>query len=149
MESREQENRMKRILMACLLLSLVALAAPSWAAGVKVIANPSVKASSISAADLKSVFLQEKNSLPDGSHVEPVLAKGGAAHDAFLKEYLDKSDDALQRYYRSLVFTGKGSLPKTVGSDAEVVAYVARTKGAIGYVSAGASADGVKTLDVK
>lgn len=121
----------------------------AWGAGVKIIANPSVKASSVSAADLKSVFLEEKSSFSDGSHAEPVLAKGGAAHDAFLKEYLDKSDDALQRYYRSLVFTGKGSLPKTVGSDAEVVAYVAKTKGAIGYVSPGSAADGVKVLDVK
>ncbi len=130
-------------------VALVFASTSAWAGSVKVIANPSVKASSVSASELKSVFLQEKNSLADGTHVEPVLEKGGAAHDAFLKEYLDKTDDALQRYYRSLVFTGKGSMPKTVSSDAEVVAYVAKTKGAVGYVSAGASTDGVKTLDVK
>ena len=40
-------------------------------------------------------------------------------------------------------------MPKQLASDAEVVAYVARTKGAIAYVSAGASTAGVKTLDVK
>jgi ABC-type phosphate transport system substrate-binding protein len=39
-------------------------------------------------------------------------------------------------------------MPKTVGSDDEVVAYVAKTKGAIGYVSSSASAAGVKTLEV-
>jgi TonB family protein len=37
-------------------------------------------------------------------------------------------------------------MPKVLESDAEVVAYVARTRGAIGYVSASASAVGVKTL---
>ena len=141
---------MKNIRYACIAAVLLAFASVNaWAGNVKVIANPSVKASSVSADELKSVFLQEKTSLNDGSHVEPVLEKGGSVHEAFLKEYLDKSDDALQRYYRSLVFTGKGSMPKTVASDAEVIAYVAKTKGAIGYVSAGASADGVKTLDVK
>lgn len=118
------------------------------AAGVKVIANPSVAATSVSAGELRSVFLEEKSSLGDSSHVEPVLQKGGAAHEAFLK-YLDKSDSALQTYYRSLVFTGKGSMPKSLESDAEVVAYVARTKGAIGYVSPDAAAEGVKTLEVK
>jgi ABC-type phosphate transport system substrate-binding protein len=119
------------------------------AASVKVIANESVGTTTVSADDLRSVFLQEKDSLVGGSHVEAVIEKGGPTHEAFLKEYLDKSDSALQSYYRSLVFTGKGSMPKVVGSDAEMVAYVAKTKGAIGYVSADTNAQGVKTLQVK
>jgi len=119
------------------------------AADLKVIANSSVGTSSVSVDDLKGVFLATKSSLSDGSHVEPVLEKGGATHEAFLKEYIGKTDTALQTYYRSLVFTGKASMPKQLASDAEVVAYVAKTKGAIAYVSAATSTDGVKTLDVK
>jgi hypothetical protein len=123
----------------------------SWqaqAAGVKVIANPSVVANAISAGEIKDVFLLDRDSL-GGSHVEPVLTKGGPAHEAFLKQYLGKSDAVLQAFYRSLVFTGKASMPKTLGSDAEVVAYVAKTKGAVGYVSGDANTAGVKTLQVK
>ena len=132
-----------------LLAGLFAFATtPVRAADVKVIANLSVTTSSISAADLKDVFLANKTAV-DGSQIEPVLAKGGATHEAFLKEYLGKSDSALSTYYRSLVFTGKGAMPKSLESDAEVAAYVARTKGAIGYVSAAATAPGTKTLDVK
>jgi TonB family protein len=63
-------------------------------------------------------------------------------------EYLGISEDDLQTYYRTLVFTGKGSMPKELGSDAEVVAYVARTRGTIGYVSSAASVEGVKTLAI-
>jgi len=118
------------------------------AADFKVIANDSVGASAISGEELKGVFLLTKNSLADGSHAVPVLLKGGAAHEAFLRE-LGKTDAALQVYYRSLVFTGKASMPKTVASDSEVVAFVVKTKGAIGYVSAGAIAPGAKTLEVK
>ena len=140
-------KNLKSILMAVAILALASSYA--LAGGVKVIANSSVKADSVSADELKSVFLEETSSLRDGSHVEPVLAKGGAAHEAFVKDYLGKSDAALQTYYRSLVFTGKGSMPKTVGGDAEIAAYVAKTKGAIGYVSAGASAEGTKVLEVK
>jgi hypothetical protein len=133
---------------------LIAAAACSFAsiaaqaADVKIIANESVGATSISADEFKGVFLSTKTSLSDGSHVVPVLEKGGPAHEAFLKE-LGKSDSALETYYRSLVFTGKASMPKTLGADAEVVAYVAKTKGAIGYVGADAATDGVKTLEMK
>ena len=134
------------VLAAALVLML---AASAFGGDIKVIVNPAVKAASVSAADLKDVFLANKSSLSDGSHVEPVLAKGGPAHEAFLKEYVGKTDSALQTYYRSLVFTGKASMPKTLVSDDEVLAYVAKTKGAIGYVSAGAATQGVKTLEVK
>jgi ABC-type phosphate transport system substrate-binding protein len=130
-------------LFACFAASTLA------AAEVKIIANPSVGAAAVSAEEIKGVFLGTKTALDDGSRVEPVLEKGGAAHEAFLKGYLGKTDAALQTYYRSLVFTGKGSMPKVLAADADVVAYVAKTKGAIGYVSSGAATAGVKTLDVK
>jgi TonB family protein len=139
--------------MKCPNLLLVAaglaifVSAESLADNVKVIANSSVKADAISAADLRRVFLEERIALADGSHVEPVLEKGGPVHAAFL-EYLGVSEDDLQTYYRTLVFTGKGSMPKELGSDAEVIAYVARTRGAIGYVSSVASLVGVKTLAI-
>jgi ABC-type phosphate transport system substrate-binding protein len=121
----------------------------TYAAEIRIVTNPSVGASSLSAEELKGVFLATKTSLSDGSHVEPVLVKGGPAHEVFLRDYLGKTDAALQTYYRSLVFTGKASMPKTLGADAEVVAYVAKTKGAIGYVGAGTSTSGVKILEVK
>jgi ABC-type phosphate transport system substrate-binding protein len=116
---------------------------------IKVIANSSMPASSISADELKDVFLMTKTALRDGSHVEPVLLKGGATHASFIKEYLRKTESGLETYYRSLVFSGKGSMPKALATDAEVEAYVAKTKGAIGYVSSASDAAGVKTLDVK
>ena len=115
---------------------------------VKVIANPSVSVSEISTDDLKAVFLAVKTTIA-GTQVEPVLGKSGRAHDVFLKTYLGKSDATLIAYFRGLVFTGKASMPKSCDSDAEIIAYVAKTRGAVGYVSAGAAAQGTKTLAVK
>ncbi len=141
---------MKRTKILLVATGLVLFAAAAMQASeIKLIANPSVGASSISSDEIKGVFLATKTSLSDGSHVEPVLEKGGPVHEAFVKEYLGKTDAALQTYYRSLVFTGKAAMPKVLASDAEVSAYVAKTKGAIGYVSAGAAGDGVKILEVK
>ena len=140
--------RTHRTLLVSGFVFFAALAGASGAE-VKLIANPTVGASEISADELKGVFLLTKTSLKDGSKVEPVLEKSGAVHEAFLKEYVGKSDSALQTYYRSLVFTGKASIPKEVASDADVVSFVAKTKGAIGYVSASTEAAGVKVLTVK
>jgi TonB family protein len=127
---------------------MISVSLTAFAGDIKLIANSSVKADTISAGELRRVFLEESNSLGDGTHVEPILEKDGAVHQAFLREYLGRTDDDLQTYYRVLVFTGRGSIPKNLGSDAEVVAYVARTRGAIGYVSTATSTDGVKTLTI-
>lgn len=140
-------NRQNQTLFVLAIFALTSIAA--LAAEVKVIANLSVQADSVTADDLKRVFLEGASTLRDGSHVGPVLAKGGAAHEAFVRDYLGSSDAELQMYYRSLVFTGKGSMPKVLGSDAEVAQYVAKTKGAIGYVSATTNVEGVKTLIVE
>jgi TonB family protein len=149
MKAMKKQNAMGCLQVLLVAAGLVAFAGErAQADSVKVIANSSVGARTVSVDELKSVFLQEKNSLADGSHVVPVLEKGGPAHQAFLRQYLGQNDDALQNYYRSLVFTGKGLMPKTLHTDEEVVAYVARTRGAIGYVSATATLDGVKTLAV-
>ena len=136
---------MKRILTMLMLGAAIA-AAPVSAADVQVIGNSSVSAE-LSAADVKDIFLGTKESV-GGAAVVPVLASGGAAHEAFLKD-LGKTGPALSTYYRSLVFTGKASMPKICATDAEVIEYVSKTKGAIGYVSSAANAAGTKTLDVK
>jgi ABC-type phosphate transport system substrate-binding protein len=133
-------------LLPLTVLSLGA-AITTQAASFKVVGNSSISVAEVSSDDLKAVFLGTKTSLGDG-HVAPVLEKSGPAHEAFLKECVGKSDSALTNYYRSLVFTGKGSMPKTLASDQEVVDYVAKTKGAIGYIGAATAAAGVKTIAV-
>jgi hypothetical protein len=118
------------------------------AADIKVVANPSVRVAQMSTDELKRIFLATDTSV-EGGHVEPVFEKGGATHEAFLKQYLGKTDAALSIYYRSLVFTGKAFMPKMLGSDADVLDYVAKTKGAIGYVNAAASTPGTKEIAVR
>jgi TonB family protein len=147
MEARGPENTMKSqklILLVAIVLVLASLRA--FAGEVKIVTNSNVTAETISAAEVKNIFLQEKRVLGDGTHVEPVLQKDGPTHQAFLREYLDRTAEDLRTYYRVLVFTGRGSVPKELSNDAEVVAYVAGRRGAIGYVSAEASTEGVKTL---
>jgi hypothetical protein len=116
---------------------------------IKIIANSNVDASEISRDDLNRIFMMTKTSLPGTAHVEPVLEDAGTVCDMFLKEYIGRTNTALMTYYRSLMFSGKASIPRSFPSDSEVAAYVAKTKGAIGYVASTANTAGVKTLKVK
>ena len=56
----------------------------------------------------------------------------GATHEAFLSKYLDKNDAACRATWRSVLFAGKGTMPKAFDSDSALVDYVAPTSGAIG-----------------
>ena len=116
---------------------------------IRIIANPNVDASEISREELIRIFLITKTSLPGATHVEPVLENAGISSELFLREYIGRTNTALMTYYRSLMFTGKASIPRSFASDSEVAEYVAKTKGAIGYVALSASTAGVKTLRVK
>jgi TonB family protein len=139
-----------RKMFLCIVIAASVFFAPviALANDFKIIANANVNADTISAAELKRVFLEEDILLSDGTHVEPVLEMDGPVHQSFLRAYLGIDDSDLQMYYRTLVFTGKGFMPKELASDAEVVAYIAGTRGAIGYVSSAAEAESVKTLVV-
>src|SRR5579864_3365798 len=136
----------RQLLLSAAIAAIVTL--PLMARETKVIANPSVGVESISVAELKGIFLLQRKTLKDGSSVEPVLQKSGPTHEVFLQQYLNRDSEEIRIYYQGLVFTGKGSMPKQLTSDAEVVSYVARTRGAIGYVSGSSPTEGVRVLNV-
>lgn len=140
---------MKKILYLVLVVMGLALVGRTAQAQVVVIANNSVKSADVSKSDLRDVFTGSAPSLKDGSHVVPVLLKSGAVNDEFLTAYIGKTDAAFKASWRSLVFSGQGSMPKALDSDAAMVEYVAKTPGAIGYVGKSSPHDGVKVLAVK
>ena len=132
-----------------LLLFLFCAAMASSAAAQTIVANPAVKGAEISKSDLRDIFSGSSSTFKDGSHAVPVTLRAGAVHEEFLKTYVGKTDSGFRAAWRMLVFTGQGSMPKTLDSDAQVVEYVANTPGAIGYVSKGSPSDKVKVLTVR
>ena len=141
---------MKQRIFAFLFAAVLALFFAGRAqAQVLVIANPAVKATEVSKGDLKDVFTGASTSLKGGGHVTPVLQKGGPAHDVFLSSFVGKNDAAFRSDWRSLVFSGQATMPKSEDSDAAVVEYVAHTPGAIGYIGKFAAHEGVKVLTVE
>jgi len=139
---------MKKFLSVLLLAASASIFVVQAKAQVIVIANPSVKTSDVSKNDLKDVFTGASTSLGGGS-VVPILLKAGTAHEEFLQAYIGKNDTAYRAGWRSLVFSGQASMPKSLDSDAAVVEFVAHNSGAIGYIGKATPHEGVKVLSVR
>lgn len=137
----------KLILSSIFAFSAWALAAGAGAQ-VIVIANPSVKSSAVSKDELRDVFTGNASALKDGSKVVPILLKDGPPHEEFLKAYIGKGDTAYRAGWRSLVFSGQASMPKSVDGDAAMVAFIAHNAGTIGYIDKATPHEGVKVLEV-
>jgi ABC-type phosphate transport system substrate-binding protein len=140
---------MKTPPLLLLLLAAVPIFAAQTQAQVIVIANASVKSVAVSKSELRDVFTGASSNLKDGSSVAPVLLKQGATHNEFLTAYLGKSDTALRATWRSQVFSGQATMPRSLESETAVVEYVAQKTGAIGYVSKATPHEGVKVLAVE
>jgi ABC-type phosphate transport system substrate-binding protein len=140
---------MKKYLFSLFVVLGSLLLAAQAQAQVIVIANPSVKATEVTKNDLRDVFTGAATALPGGGSVVPILLKAGTVHEEFLQAYIGKNDTAYRAGWRSLVFSGQASMPKSLDTDAAVVEFVAHNTGAIGYIGKGTPHEGVKVLAVK
>lgn len=138
-----------RFLLLAGLIFLARQALPAGGTPVVVVVNNSIAATAISQDDLREIFLGTRYSLSNGAKVIPVLLKGGPVHESFLKSYLGKTAEGFRTWWMQIVFTGQGLLPKTFDSEADLVDYVGRTRGTIGYVSRASVRGNVKRLSVK
>ncbi len=138
----------KRFLVFAIAIAVSALCLRARAQ-VVVIANPSVAAANVSKSEVRDVFTGASSSLKGGAQVTPVLLKQGAVSDEFLSLYIGKSDSGFRAGWRSILFSGQGMMPKTMDSDAAIVAYVAHTPGAIAYIGRATPHEGVKILAVR
>lgn len=132
---------MKTLLIAgCLCLPL------SVNAAIAVVVHPSNQ-TSLTQEDLTRLYTGKLSAFPDGSSAVPVnLADSVPLRSEFDQKALGRSSSQVKAFWSKLVFTGKGTPPKEVGSDNEVLALVANNPNIIGYVSADAVSDSVKVL---
>lgn len=122
------------------------LSASLASAEVVVIVNAASPISSASADDIAQVYLGKRSEL-GGNDVVPVdQSEGNAPRGVFYDKVVQKNESQLTAYWSRLIFTGKGSPPKQVGGDADVVDAVAMDEEAVGYVDSSAVAEGVKVI---
>lgn len=139
---------MMRMVLRCMLVaSILCLAAGSVSAEqLRVIGNRSVPVASLEQREIRNIYLGKKKVWENGMRVQFVILGKGDTQDAFLNKYLKKNHNTFTRYWKKKVFTGGGQAPKSFDKERDLVEYVEKTKGAIGFVTSGAATDQVKIL---
>jgi len=115
----------------------------------QVIVNESNSIESISKGDLSDIFLKKKTKCDNGSAVTPIdLNARSETRAAFTEEVHGRNVGAIRSYWQQAAFSGAGTAPIERSNDADVIAFVKSNPGAVGYISAGADASGVKVLSI-
>jgi ABC-type phosphate transport system substrate-binding protein len=108
---------------------------------------------SVKKQELARYFLKKSGRWADGRGIVPVdQSAGSPVRNAFTKAVLSVEGmgqiSAVQSFWLQQVYSGRSTPPAVKATDADVLAFVAATPGAIGYVAAAPSAGGVKVLTV-
>ena len=143
--------RVRRGLAIALCVALAAPVLVTAADDFVVIVHPSVTGASIRRPDLAAVFLKKAVRWGSGGLATPVDQSGTSpVRKSFSEAVLGMPVAAAVQYWQKQMFETRPLRPPAVrGSDAEVIAFVAKTEGAVGYVSKTATLPpGVRTIAV-
>jgi ABC-type phosphate transport system substrate-binding protein len=95
-------------------------------------------------------FLKKVSNWSHGGVIRPVdLSPDSPVRRKFSEEVVRRSVSAVRSYWLQVIFSGRGVPPPELQSDDDVVYYVLREPGAIGYVSGHAELRGARTLLVQ
>jgi ABC-type phosphate transport system substrate-binding protein len=131
------------------IVSLIfALAAKTLAADFVVVVHTENALSWMTEQDIKQIFLGKKTTWPNDRTIDIIIQEDSDAHAGFTQEILGKTSQQFMIYWKKMLFTGKGLLPRSVRTDAEVKAFIASNPDAIGYILPDALDDTVKKLEV-
>jgi len=125
-------------------------AAPEAAPPFWVIVNHGNTVASIDRKLLQDAFLGRATRWSDGQPINPVdLPPSSPARLRFSSEALRRSVDSVKIYWLQAIFSGHGVPPPELENEEQVVRFVARTAGAIGYVSGTAKIGSARIIDVR
>lgn len=135
------------------LLPVLALAVLSATAAAqsrpqfRVIVHPSNPVTSVDQRFLADAFLKKVTRWGHDEAIRPVdLHADSPVRRHFSDDALKRSVAAVKNYWQQLVFSGRGIPPPEMDSDEQVVKFVLRNPGAIGYVSGTANVEGAKVV---
>lgn len=122
---------MKKLIVGLLMTMAFASAAVG---DIVIVANGDISEDTLSRKEIREIFLGKRAQWDDHSRIHVTMLKDGGIRKAFLKQYLNKSEAKWKTYWRRMVFTGRGLPPRSFDTEAELIEYVKKTKGSIGYV---------------
>ena len=133
---------MKRLLQIAFLMTAFAVAAR---AQLVVIANPSVPVASIDTRTVVNIYMLTQTKWANDEPIRVFALKKGTAGAEKFYAALGLNPLALNKQWLRIQLTGEGRAPSLVPED-EIVARVAATPGAIGFVDMARVTDRVRVL---
>jgi ABC-type phosphate transport system substrate-binding protein len=101
-----------------------------------VIVHPENPSRSVARRFLADAFLKDISRWDDGAAIHPVdLRADSSTRARFSDRVVRRSVAAVKSYWQQRIFSGRGLPPLELDSDADIVRYVQRDRGAVGYVS--------------
>jgi len=131
---------LSRSIALALALSPAAAGVADAADAFVVIVHPSVTGASIRRADLGAVFLKKASRWSGGGGLAVPVDQSGTSRVriAFSEGVLGQPVAQVVQYWQKQMFSAARLTPPPVkATDAEVIAFVAKNAGAVGYVAAG------------
>jgi ABC-type phosphate transport system substrate-binding protein len=117
---------------------LLALCGCGWVSAAEVVVVVSAKSAQreLTAAQVSDIFLGRSTRFPDGSRAVPIdLGEGAALRDSFYAAFMDRTAAQVKAHWSKIIFTGRGQPPRQLPDESAARALVARTPGAITYLS--------------
>jgi ABC-type phosphate transport system substrate-binding protein len=116
---------------------------------LRVVVSKENKLASMTPDDLTRIFLGKKTLWESGTRIVPAMPEEESpAGETFLAGTLKKSVSQFRAYWKRLLFSGGGTVPKVFRSSDQILDFVARQPGAIGIVEASAVDDRVRVLEI-
>ncbi len=142
-----------RQLKTCLLIFLT-FALPTFGLAygnerLLVIANRSIPFDGLERATVSNIYKAEETKWNNGETIIVVMHKKGEIHNKFAEDIVGITHSKLRDIWRNVIFTGLGKPPRIFRNETDLVEYVSKTKGAIGYISASTPHNGVKIISIK
>ncbi|MGD2088780.1 MAG: substrate-binding domain-containing protein [Candidatus Aminicenantes bacterium] len=135
-----------------ILLALLFLCASTlgFTKNFTVIVHPDNPTQTLTAKDLKRIFLGDKTTWPEGEPLKIAALKNGEVHKAFLKSIVKLSPMKFAIHWKQKIFTGSatGSHINFFKSEAKVKEYVKDNPTAIGYISVDSVDDTIKEIKI-
>jgi len=143
--NRHPSRYLFRFVFAVVIMGVTTLGQANAALSVVVAAGSGIP--EMSQTEVRAIFLGKSKNFANGASASPAYQdEGSSKYAEFGDKVLRKSAAQLTQYWARLVFSGKGSPPRSAADDGAVKAFVTSTKGGIGYIDSASVDSSVKVV---
>jgi ABC-type phosphate transport system substrate-binding protein len=115
-----------------------------------VVAHSAVTVQSLSKSQLRSIYLKRQVIWPNGDKIKVyMLPAKSVTHQQFSQSNLQMFPYQLDQTWQKLTFSGIGTPPVEIATEAQMLQLIQTTPGAIGYLPYGNEINDAKVIEIQ